>query len=54
MGGYIEIKVFYGCEKIGVGKELTIPSKVDVSSTVIGFPSSSTIYYAKFTVVVTP
>jgi hypothetical protein len=33
-----------GCEKIDVGKELTVPAMVEVSWTVIGFPSSSTMY----------
>lgn len=40
-GGYIEIEVGEGCEKIGVGNELTVPLKVEVSSTEIGFLSSS-------------
>ena len=40
-GGYIEIVVGEGYEKIGVGSELTVPPKVDVSSTEIGFLSSS-------------
>jgi hypothetical protein len=42
-GGYIEIVVDEGYEKMGVGSELTIPAKVDVNSTEIGFFSSSII-----------
>jgi hypothetical protein len=40
-GGLIESEVAEGSEKIDDGIVLTVPLKVDVRVTVIGFPSSS-------------
>lgn len=50
----IEIVVDVGCVNIADGKVLVTPLRVEVRVTEMGFPSSSTMYEAMLTVVVTP